>query len=156
MLIAGYFYAHLSTRYLPVLAQVTLHILLWGVALFFIPLSVPTDWQFDPNQQIAFQTLVLFAVGVGMPFAVLSANAPLIQSWYAKTGGPSADDPYFLYGASNFGSLVALLAFPLLAEPFFGAKQISWGWAAGFVGLGGSQYLRIDGPQGGRSEKNSF
>ena len=136
ILIAGYLYAHLSTKYLPVIAQVTLHVLFWACALITLPLSVQAGWRFDPQAPVALQTLLLFALGVGLPFAVLSANAPLIQSWYANSDGPSADDPYFLYGASNFGSLVALLAFPLLAEPFFGADQISWGWSAGFVVLG--------------------
>ncbi len=136
ILIAGYLYAHLSTKFLPVAAQVGLHLMLWAAALFFLPLSIQSGWRFDPDTPIAWQTLMLFAMGVGMPFAVLSANAPLIQSWYSKSGGPSADDPYFLYGASNLGSLCALLAFPLIAEPLFGAGQIGWGWAAGFVLLG--------------------
>jgi len=71
-----------------------------------------------------------------LPFTALSANAPLIQAWYAKSQGPSADDPYFLYGASNLGSLMALLAFPFVAEPLFGATKIGWGWAVGFLVLG--------------------
>jgi hypothetical protein len=74
---------------------------------------------------------------VGLPFFFLSANAPLIQSWYARSGGTSASDPYFLYGASNLGSLLALLAFPLVAEPLFGARQIGMGWMSCFVVLGG-------------------
>ena len=136
VLIAGYLYAHLSTKYLPVKAQIGVHLALWALALFFLPLSVPDTWSYDPTASPAFQTLGLFALGVGLPFAVLSANAPLIQSWYAKSGGPSADDPYFLYGASNLGSLIALLAFPLVAEPLVGATTIGWGWAMGFVVLG--------------------
>ncbi|WP_439156561.1 spermidine synthase [Yoonia sp.] len=136
VLIAGYLYAHLSTKYLPVTAQLGLHLALWALALMFLPLSIQTGWRFDPDAPVALQTLTLFAVGVGLPFAVLSANAPLIQSWYAKSDGPSADDPYFLYGASNFGSLTALLAFPLVAEPMFGAADIGWAWAAGFILLG--------------------
>jgi hypothetical protein len=143
VLILGYVYAHLSTRYLPVMAQIGLHLVLWAIALAFLPLSIQAGWRFDPDSPVALQTLTLFALGVGMPFAVLSANAPLIQSWYAKSGGPSADDPYFLYGASNFGSLVALLAFPLAAEPMLGARQIGIGWAGGFVILGG--FLALSG-----------
>lgn len=136
ILIAGYAYAHFSTRYLPVKGQMALHLALWAVALFFLPLSIRAGWTYDPEQSTVLQTLGLFAFGVGVPFAVLSANAPLIQSWYARSGGPNAEDPYFLYGASNLGSLIALLAFPLAAEPLFGATMIGWGWAAGFVALG--------------------
>ncbi|AKS44916.1 hypothetical protein SAMN05444287_2167 [Octadecabacter temperatus] len=136
VLIGGYLYAHLITRYLSVRAQIALHLTLWALALFFLPLAVSAGWSYDAEQSTAGQTLLLFAAGVGLPFAVLSANAPLIQTWYARTGGYSADDPYFLYGASNLGSLIALLGFPLVAEPLFGATQIGWGWTVGFWALG--------------------
>lgn len=135
-LIVGYLYAHLLTKYVSVWAQVAIHTTLWIAALFFLPLAIPDGWFFNADQPVVSQTLILFALGVGLPFTALSANAPLIQSWYSKSKGPSADDPYFLYGASNLGSLIALLAFPLVAEPFFGATKIGIGWAVGFVILG--------------------
>ena len=136
VLIGGYLYAHLMTRYLPVWAQLVLHLLLWGAALFFLPLAIPEGWQLAPESSAVVQTLVLFALGVGLPFGVLSANAPLIQSWYARSDGPSAEDPYFLYGASNLGSLIALLGFPLVAEPLLGARRIGELWALGFIAFG--------------------
>ena len=136
VLIAGYLYAHLSTRYLPVKAQVGLHIVIWAAALLFLPPELPEDWRLNAAEPVALQTLGLFALGIGAPFALLSSNAPLIQSWYARSGGPSADDPYFLYGASNLGSLLALLAFPLVAERYFGAGTIAFGFSIGFVALG--------------------
>lgn len=136
VLIGGYLYAHLMTRYIPTLAQVGIHMALLLLALLFLPLAVPQGWHYDPASPVVTQTLWLYMLGVGLPFAVLSANAPLIQSWYRKSGGPSADDPYFLYAASNLGSLVALLAFPLVAEPLFGVKAISGGWSIGFMVLG--------------------
>jgi hypothetical protein len=137
VLIGGYLYAHLLTRHVPVRAQIAIHLGLWALALGFLPLAIDAGWHYDPETSPALQTLSLFAAGVGLPFFVLSANAPLIQSWYARSGGPSSDDPYFLYGASNVGSLLALLAFPLVAEPLFGARQISLGWSVGFLTLGG-------------------
>lgn len=136
ILIAGYLYAHLMTRHFPVRAQLVTHLAVWALALFFLPLAIPGGWQFDPDGPIAWQTLMLFGAGVGLPFFALSANAPLLQSWYGRSGGPSASDPYFLYGASNLGSLVALLGFPLVAEPLFGATKIGMGWAMGFGALG--------------------
>ena len=135
-LIAGYLYAHLLTKYVPVKIQIAIHAVFWLSALLFLPLAVPQGWVYDANHPAVTQTLMLFALGVGLPFTALSANAPLIQAWYAKSGGPSADDPYFLYGASNLGSLISLLAFPLVAEPFLGASKISTGWAIGFAVLG--------------------
>ena len=136
VLLGGYIYAHVSARYLAVPAQVALHLGIWAMALLFLPPALPEGWQLDPTAPIALQTLGLFALGVGVPFALLSSNAPLIQSWYARSGGPSADDPYFLYGASNLGSLLALMAFPLLAEQLLGAGEIARGFAMGFVALG--------------------
>lgn len=136
VLIAGYLYAHLLTRHVAPRAQLAIHLAVWASALLFLPLAIPDGWHFDPTGPMAWQTLLLFAAGVGLPFFALSANAPLIQFWYGRSGGPSAEDPYFLYGASNLGSLVALLGFPLIAEPLFGVTAITFGWAMGFVALG--------------------
>ena len=136
VLIGGYLYAHLLTRHVAPRAQMLIHLGVWAAALWFLPLAIPAGWSFDPTGPMAWQTLLLFAAGVGLPFFALSANAPLIQFWYGRSGGPSADDPYFLYGASNLGSLVALLGFPLVAEPLFGVSSIGFGWAIGFVALG--------------------
>ncbi len=136
VLIGGYLYAHLMNRYVAVKVQIGVHVGLVALALTALPLAVPDSWTYDPGQPVVTQTLWLYALGVGLPFGVLSANAPLIQSWYRRSGGPSANDPYFLYAASNLGSLVALLAFPLVAEPLFGVSAISIGWSVGFVILG--------------------
>ncbi|MCA0905305.1 fused MFS/spermidine synthase [Ruegeria marisrubri] len=136
VLILGYVYAHLLTKFLPLRWQIITHFAFWVAALTFLPLSTSESWSYDASTSTALQTLGLFAVGVGVPFAVLSANAPLLQAWYARSGGPSADDPYFLYSASNVGSLLALLAFPLVADPFFGAAEISRAWLVGFVLFG--------------------
>ena len=57
----------------------------------------------------AFWLIGLFAVSIGLPFFALSANAPLLQAWFARTDHPAANDPYFLYAASNVGSFLALL-----------------------------------------------
>jgi hypothetical protein len=153
LLIGGYLYAHLLARYVPLRWQCAVHFLLWAVALSFLPLSVLTGWTYHADRSTVVQALTLFAAGVGVPFLFLSANAPLIQSWYARTDGPSAADPYFLYGASNFGSMLALLAFPLVAEPIFGAKQIGWGWTLGFVALGG--FLVLSGMMAHSGAKDS-
>ncbi|WP_371809379.1 fused MFS/spermidine synthase [Ruegeria sp. HKCCD6604] len=136
VLILGYVYAHLLNKFLPLRWQIITHFAFWVAALTFLPLSTSESWSYDASTSTALQTLGLFAVGVGVPFAVLSANAPLLQAWYARSGGPSADDPYFLYSASNVGSLLALLAFPLVADPFFGAAEISRAWLVGFVLFG--------------------
>lgn len=136
VLIGGYLYAHLLVRFCSIRWQLGIHLAFWCLGVFFLPLAIPENWVFDAEGTVVLQTLWLFAIGVGIPFAVLSANAPLIQAWYRSSGAPSGDDPYFLYGASNLGSIIALLAFPLIAEPFFGASSIGQGWTYGFISFG--------------------
>jgi len=135
VLLAGYGYAHLlATRAAPPL-QVGLHLLVLAAGLAVLPIAVPAGWAVDPGADPAIQTLVFLGLAVGLPFFALAANAPLIQAWYARTGARHAGDPYHLYAASNAGSLVALLGFPLAAEPLFGARAISGGWAAAYAAL---------------------
>ena len=70
-----------------------------------------------------------------MPFFALSANGPLLQAWFARTDHPAAKNPYFLYAASNIGSFLALLAYPIAIEPFIRLGDQTWGWSAGFLVL---------------------
>ena len=76
--------------------------------------------------------LGLLTVSVGAPFFAVSATAPLIQRWFARTGHPHAHDPYFLYSASNLGSVLALLAFPFVLEPTLSSNDQSIVWSIGF------------------------
>src|SRR5262249_25229665 len=45
---------------------------------------------------------------------------------------PAAKDPYFLYAASNVGSFLALLSYPLLVEPLIRLYDQTWLWTIGF------------------------
>jgi len=58
--------------------------------------------------------LLLLVISVGVPFFMISTTNPLLQKWFTETGHPAARDPYFLYAASNIGSMLALLAYPVL------------------------------------------
>jgi hypothetical protein len=89
----------------------------------------------------------------------VSANAPLLQAWFARTGHPNAHDPYFMYAASNLGSLIALLGYPLLLEPTFGLSELKGLWAYAYallvVAIGGSFFLMRGAQQGGVPETAS-
>ncbi len=135
MLLAGYAYAHLLTRYLPGRVSVVVHLLVMIAATFALPLAIATGWGRVPAQGEAFWLLGLFAASIGLPFFALSANGPLLQAWFARTGHPSAKDPYFLYAASNVGSFLALLAYPFAIEPFSRLGQQTGGWTIGFYVL---------------------
>jgi hypothetical protein len=77
----------------------------------------------------------VLAVAVGLPFFVVSATSPLLQRWFSASGHRWAADPYFLYAASNLGSLLALVSYPVLIEPRLRLAEQSWCWAAGYGAL---------------------
>jgi len=133
-LLAGYCYAHvLINRASP---QVTgyVHVGLCALAfLVALPFGLPAGWSEPPPGEPYFWQIGLFTVAIGLPFVAVAANAPLMQAWFARTGHAHARDPYFLYAASNLGSLIALLAYPFVLEPLFGLRVLSRFWAVGFV-----------------------
>jgi SAM-dependent methyltransferase len=134
-LLAGYAYAHLLTRHLPGRWSVIAHVALLIVATFALPLSIASGWGRPPNEGETFWLLALFAVSIGLPFFALSANGPLLQAWFARTGHPSAKDPYFLYAASNVGSFLALISYPFVIEPFTRLGDQTRAWSIGFFVL---------------------
>jgi hypothetical protein len=72
-------------------------------------------------------------ISIGLPFFVISSTAPLLQKWFARTGHPSAGDPYFLYSASNLGSMLALIGYPIWVEPHFRLVDQGRAWAIGYA-----------------------
>ncbi|MFM1814433.1 MAG: hypothetical protein RLZ98_1128 [Pseudomonadota bacterium] len=132
VLLAGYCYAHALNRYLSATRAAFVHIPLLCIALLALPFGLPQGS--EPPAGDAYLWLVgVLTIGVGLPFFAISANAPLLQAWFARSGHPQASDPYFLYGASNLGSLVALLGYPVLIEPFFGLTSQAGHWTTTFV-----------------------
>src|SRR5205823_9198742 len=79
----------------------------------------------------------ILTVAIGVPFFVCSTSATLLQKWFTYTGHPSARDPYFLYAASNLGSLISLLGYPIFIEPNMTQSAQTWFWAVGFLVLFG-------------------
>jgi len=135
MLLAGYAYAHALTRLVPGRVSVAVHLVVMVVAVFALPLGIAAGWGRPPAAGQEFWLLGLFAASIGLPFFALSANGPLLQAWFARTGHPQAKDPYFLYAASNVGSFLALLAYPFAIEPFTRLPQQTMGWTVGFYAL---------------------
>jgi spermidine synthase len=133
-LLAGYAYAHATTAWLGARRQAALHAALLLLALCLLPLGIPPGWVHsvptaaDPSPWL----LGLLVATVGLPFFAVSTTAPLLQRWFSATGHPTAHDPYFLYGASNLGSLAALLGYPLVVEPNLRLQRQSEAWAFGY------------------------
>lgn len=133
-LLAGYLYAHLLSRVLAPRRQVVVHVVLLVASLMLLPVALPRDWVPDTATPIASLLRVL-VLGLGGPFLLLAAGAPLLQRWFTHTGHPAASNPYFLYAASNLGSLIALLSYPVLLEPNLPLAMQSRGWAWIYGGL---------------------
>ncbi|MGD9923324.1 MAG: class I SAM-dependent methyltransferase, partial [Pseudorhodoplanes sp.] len=131
-LLAGYAYAHLITRLAPGRTSLVIHIAVNAVACFFLPLHIAANFGPPPQTGEAFWLLGLFAASIGLPFFALAANGPLLQAWFARTSHPAAKDPYFLYAASNAGSFIALISYPIAIEPFIRLGPQSWLWTGGF------------------------
>ncbi len=131
-LLLGYGYAHLSASHLRPRVQVALHGLVLAAGLALMPLSLGVEAP-PPDRSPVFWLLTLLAIKVGPPFLAIAATAPLLQAWFARTTHPQASDPYFLYAASNAGSLLALLSYPLLIETTLSLSDQTWLWSAGFA-----------------------
>ena len=132
MLLAGYLYAHLLTRCLDIRMQSMVHVGLLALAFVSLPVAVATDWVPPIESTPVFWLLALFTASIGLPFFVVSSTAPLLQRWFSHSNHPHASDPYFLYGASNLGALLALLAYPVLIEPLLGLEEQSRLWTSGY------------------------
>ncbi|MDF2115859.1 fused MFS/spermidine synthase [Roseiarcaceae bacterium H3SJ34-1] len=135
LMFAGYCYAHAVTRWMTPRHGALLHAVLLCLAFVFLPVALHASGAPPAEGNPAFWLIGVFMVSVGLPFFVLSAHGPLLQAWFARSGHRQADDPYFLYGASNIGSFAALIAYPLVIEPLFGLTAQSRAWTAGFVAL---------------------
>jgi len=132
LLLAGYAYAHGTARFLNMRTQAVVHFVLLAVFIFVLPIAIPEGWVPPTGKDPTLWQLGLMAVAVGGPFFVLSGSAPMLQHWFAHTDHPDADNPYFLYAASNLGSMTALIAYPFIVEPALKISEQSLGWSFGY------------------------
>ena len=129
-LLAGYAYADWTTR-LGVRRQTTLHVVLLAVSLLSLPILASTSWKPHGDEEPTLRILLLLTATIGLPYFLLSTTTPLLQSWYWRRFRSAV--PYRLFALSNFASLLALLGFPFLLEPWFDLVELGWGWSALYV-----------------------
>ena len=91
------------------------------------PISPP-----PPGARPAAWLLMFLLRSVGLPFVLVATTGPLLQRWFSSSRHPGADDPYHLYGASNLGSIIALLSYPFVIEPYCGLSRQLGGWSLGY------------------------
>ncbi|MBY0525278.1 MAG: fused MFS/spermidine synthase [Gemmataceae bacterium] len=129
-LLGGYLYAHASSTWLGTRAQAVLHLFLLGLALLILPIAFAGELPADSDPVLWL--LAVLTTAVGLPFLVMAGSAPLLQKWFVATGDAGSGDPYFLYAASNLGSMLALLGYPFFLEPWFPLTEQSLLWTVGY------------------------
>jgi hypothetical protein len=133
ILFLGYLYAHyLSTRYSQH-RQILIHTAVILLSFLALPLALPENTVPPTDSNPTFWLLRTLFLAIGLPFFVVSTTAPLIQKWFAHVGHHTSHDPYYLYAASNTGSLIALLSYPFLLEPNIGLANQKSDWGIGYV-----------------------
>ncbi len=143
MLLVGYAYANVLTRYVPLRAAVLAHSLLMAGVFLTLPFGISKNLGAPPSHHQVTWLVGVFTLSVGLPFFAVAGNGPLLQAWFARSGDDRAKDPYFLYAASNLGSFAALLLYPTLFEPVFSLSEQIRSWSMGFgflvllIGLAG-------------------
>lgn len=132
LVLGGYAYAHVVSSRLSIRAQVVLQVAIIAIALMTLPVSIDEKRALELTaRSYSLGVLAVLLRSVGLPFFVLSTSAPLVQRWFAEAG---EKDPYFLYAASNAGSMLALLGYPFVIEPLLGladqSRALFFGYAA--------------------------
>src|SRR6266853_1291400 len=139
-LLGGYAYAHALTARVRPSRQVLVHLVVLALPFVVLPLAVSPRLLRGGEANPVLDVLTILSLSVGLPFLVVSATAPLLQRWFTHTGHPAARDPYFLYAASNLGSMLALLGYPTLVEPHLHLQGSTWLtqtalWSLGYATL---------------------
>jgi hypothetical protein len=130
-LLAGYTYADWTVRRLTPRRSVQLHLVLLAVSLLALPI-VPADrWKPLGSENPSWLILGMLVATIGLPYFLLSTTSPLVQAWFARRF-PSAS-PYRLFALSNLASMLALLGYPFLLEPWSATRAQAWGWSIGYV-----------------------
>ena len=134
-LLAGYLYAHLLTRRLTPAWQWRAHLFLLSLSLLFLPIIPSERWKPVGGEEPLPSILALLAATIGLPFLLLSATGPLIQAWVSRSGSHAnaGHRIYRLYALSNLGSLIALLSYPVLVEPWLPTRMQARTWSLVYV-----------------------
>ncbi|WP_130471556.1 fused MFS/spermidine synthase [Candidatus Magnetaquicoccus inordinatus] len=131
LLLGGYLYAHASRRWLSPKIQSLLHFILLALALATLPVDFSSSWKPTGTEEPLPYILALLSVSIGLPYLVLAASSPLLQAWVAQQR--QSTQVYRLFALSNAGSLLALLAYPFLIEPWSALQQQRLLWSLLFV-----------------------
>ena len=135
-LLLGYAYADFTVRRLAARTQVKLHVALLVISVIVLPIVPGAFWKPGGDENPIWLILGMLAATIGLPYFLLSTTSPLVQVWFARRF--PRHNTYRLFALSNLASLIALVGYPFLLEPWVATRMQAWGWSAGyalFVGL---------------------
>lgn len=130
-LLVGYALAHLLSL-LGTRAARAVHVGMLAAGLLWLPLAIGGLIEPPVDRHPTWWLLGMLTLSIGIPFVALAANAPTLQRWFQDTGDPSRSNPYFLYSASNLGSLLGLFAYPVVLEPLLSLSVQRQLWSVGY------------------------
>lgn len=134
LLLAGYAYAHFLERSVRGgRLQPLVHTVLLLAAVALLPIAPSDAWKPAGDDEPISRILLLLGASVGLPYFLVASTSPLLQAWFARAR--PGEDPYRLFAISNLASLVALLGYPFVVEPFLAAGQQVQGWSWLFAGF---------------------
>ncbi len=131
LLVGGYAYSHWSIRTLRPRAQTLVHLVLLVAGIAALPILPDASWKPVGEADPSLRILGLLAASVGLPYFLLATTSPLVQAWYARAERGAL--PYRLYALSNLGSMLALVSYPFVVEPWLPTRWQALGWSGGFV-----------------------
>ncbi|MEC5397018.1 fused MFS/spermidine synthase [Uliginosibacterium sp. H1] len=131
VLLAGYAYADWLSRKLAARWQVVAHVALLACSLLFLPIVADPQWKPVAGGDPSLHILGLLLATIGLPYFLLSTTGPLIQSWVSSSAVGAQVYRYF--SLSNFASLVALVAYPFVIEPYTALRVQAVGWSWGYA-----------------------
>ena len=131
VLLGGYVYAHVLTRWLRPRGQALLHTALLAAAACSLPAMPGDRWKPVGGDDPAWRILTVLTAVLGLPYFLLGATSPLVQRWYARAAADAR--PYRLFALSNVAALAALMAYPFWIEPRVATRTQDWWWSGGFV-----------------------
>ncbi|KAF3983703.1 MAG: fused MFS/spermidine synthase [Methylococcales symbiont of Hymedesmia sp. n. MRB-2018] len=132
LLFLGYLYAHYLSSRLNQQRQIQIHTVVIAISLIALPLALPEHIIPPTDNDPTLWLMAMLLMTIGLPFFIVTTTSPLLQKWFAETGHHTSDDPYYLYAASNAGSMIALLSYPFLIEPNIGLMDQSSIWSLAY------------------------
>jgi hypothetical protein len=143
LLTGGYVYAHWLIGHIRIQKQPIIHMALITMAIVLLilfsfvwtsPIIPDSSWSPQDVNSPILDIFKLLIVSIGLPYFILASNGSLMQAWYSRS---FPEQTYTrLYALSNLGSLLGLITYPILIEPFLALRAQGWIWSVSFVLFG--------------------